>query len=265
VRPEPVLREALAALIAKPERNYWYDNDQLKAMRQDLTVQRIRTAFTCEVYECHARLALKSGDWGEFNQCHTVLSGLYKEGLPGCTTEFLAYRVLYSTFNGSSSVQMLAVLAQLSAEVLSDAAVAHALAVREATVSSNWVAFFKLYPKTPNTGGELMDLYKDTMRFTACKAMTRGFRPTVPVEELAAWLGFELEEECAGGPETGPAMPPAVVCVRWLQEHGAVLTTTEEPELDCKASMATLFVPDKSNAVSHGDPNLSAADFLANI
>jgi len=103
------------------------------------------------------------------------------------------------------------------------------------------------------------------MRFTACKAMTRGFRPTVPVEELAAWLGFELEEECAGGPETGPAMPPAVVCVRWLQEHGAVLTTTEEPELDCKASMATLFVPDKSNAVSHGDPNLSAADFLANI
>jgi hypothetical protein len=70
-----------------------YDNDQLKAMRQDLTVQRIRTAFTCEVYECHARLALKSGDWGEFNQCQTVLSGLYKEGLPGCTTEFLAYRV----------------------------------------------------------------------------------------------------------------------------------------------------------------------------
>lgn len=73
-------------------------------------------------------------------------------------------QVLYSTFNGSSSVQMLAVLAQLSAEVLSDAAVAHALAVREATVSSNWVAFFKLYPKTPNTGGELMDLYKDTVR-----------------------------------------------------------------------------------------------------
>jgi hypothetical protein len=73
-------------------------------------------------------------------------------------------QVLYSTFNGSSSVQMLAVLAQLSPQVLSDAAVAHALAVRQATVSSNWVAFFKLYPKTPNTGVTLMDLYKDTVR-----------------------------------------------------------------------------------------------------
>jgi hypothetical protein len=70
-----------------------YDNDQLKAMRQDLTVQRLHVPLTCEVYECHARLALKAGDWGEFNQCQTVLSDLYKEGLPGCTTEFLAYRV----------------------------------------------------------------------------------------------------------------------------------------------------------------------------
>jgi hypothetical protein len=72
-------------------------------------------------------------------------------------------QVLYSTFNGSSSVQMLAVLAQLSPAVLREPAVSHALAVRQAAVSCNWVAFFKLYPETPNTGLTLMDLYKDTV------------------------------------------------------------------------------------------------------
>eukprot|EP00976_Prorocentrum_cordatum_P047652 962611-Prorocentrum_minimum.AAC.1 len=83
----------------------------MKAMRQDLTVQRIRNAFTVKVYEYHARLALRAADWGEFNQCQTVLGTLYDEGLPGAAKEFLAYRVLYSTFNGSSSLQVLAVRA----------------------------------------------------------------------------------------------------------------------------------------------------------
>jgi hypothetical protein len=103
------------------------------------------------------------------------------------------------------------------------------------------------------------------MRFNACKAMTRGFRPTVPTDELAGWLGFQLEPECVHSEGEGPALPPTVACVRWLREHGATLTDGEDPELDCKASVATLFVPDKTNAVSHGDPNLSAADFLATI
>lgn len=38
-----------------------------------------------------------------------------------------------------------------------------------------------------------------------------------------------------------------------------------ELAFDTKSSASCLFVPEKEDAVSHGDANLSAADFLAAI
>lgn len=52
VRPEPVLHRALA-LVEGTDKDYYYRCDQLKSMRQDLTVQRIRNAFTVRVSPRH--------------------------------------------------------------------------------------------------------------------------------------------------------------------------------------------------------------------
>ena len=75
---------------------YHYCCDQLRSIRQDLTVQHIRNAFTCEAYETSARLALETQDLGEYNRCQSVLGVLYQElGIASSKGEFLAYRILY--------------------------------------------------------------------------------------------------------------------------------------------------------------------------
>jgi SAC3 family protein LENG8/THP3 len=66
-------------------------------------VQRVKTEFTVQVYELHARIALEKGDLGEYNQCQTRLSELYEEGLKGSRLEFLAYRIIYTLYTQNRS------------------------------------------------------------------------------------------------------------------------------------------------------------------
>lgn len=90
VRPEPVLRRALARLVRRFEalppvqgaregdyKEYLWT--QLKAIRQDMLIQNLKNAFAVEVYEAHARIALACSDLNEYNQCQTQLMELYRE------------------------------------------------------------------------------------------------------------------------------------------------------------------------------------------
>ncbi|TVU36723.1 hypothetical protein EJB05_18668 [Eragrostis curvula] len=259
VRPEDVLEKALH-MVETSQKNYLYKCDQLKSIRQDLTVQRIQNELTVKVYETHARLAIQSGDLPEYNQWQSQLKRLYGEGVKGCHLEFSAYNLLCVMLHSYNKRDLLSSMASLLKEVKQAAAVKHALEVRSAISSGNYVLFFKLYKIAPNLNSFLVDLYVERMHFDAVKCMSKSYRPTVPVRYAAQVLGFvginDNEDNGADRLEE---------CEEWLKAHGAVLLVDNSGDLqiDTNVSSSSLCMPEPESAVSHGDPSLAMDYVLA--
>ncbi|KAJ6853218.1 SAC3 family protein A isoform X1 [Iris pallida] len=250
VRPEEILEKALSMVQTSPK-NYLYKCDQLKSIRQDLTVQRIQNELTVKVYETHARLALESGDLPEYNQCQSKLKSLYVEGIKGCHMEFSAYNLLCVILHSNNNRDLLSAMQRLSNEAKEDPAVKHALAVRSAVLSGNYILFFRLYKDAPNLNTCLMDLYVEKMRFEAIKCISKSCRPMVPVAYIARNLGFSRVDQR----EDIKELNRLDECEEWLKAHGAVLTFDNggEVHLDTKASSSNLYMPEPEDAVAHGD------------
>ncbi|KAK7343261.1 hypothetical protein VNO77_11874 [Canavalia gladiata] len=262
VRPEEVLEKALM-MVQNSQKNYLYKCDQLKSIRQDLTVQRIHNQLTVKVYETHARLALEFGDLPEYNQCQSQLKTLYAEGIEGSYMEFAAYNLLCVIMHSNNNRDLVSSMSRLSHEAKKDEAVKHALAVRAAVTSGNYVAFFRLYKAAPNLNTCLMDLYVEKMRYKAVSCMCRSYRPTVPVSYVSQVLGFSTT--ATNGVSNERDSDALDECLEWLKAHGASIITENSGDmlLDTKVSSSSLFVPEPEDAVSHGDANLAVNDFLA--
>ncbi|KAI9389459.1 hypothetical protein POPTR_008G047700v4 [Populus trichocarpa] len=261
VRPEEVLEKALL-MVQNSQKNYLYKCDQLKSIRQDLTVQRIQNQLTVKVYETHARLSLEAGDLPEYNQCQSQLKTLYAEGIEGCHMEFAAYNLLCVILHSNNHRDLVSSMSRLTEGAKKDKAVKHALAVRAAVTSGNYVMFFRLYKEAPNLNTCLMDLYVEKMRYKAVSCMSRSYRPTIPISYIAQVLGFSRTSD--GNDEKDSDGSGLVECVEWMNTHGACLTTDNsgEIQLDTKASSSSLYMPEPEDAVAHGDSNLAVNDFL---
>ena len=198
VRPERVLELSLAHVKRKLDENgaasYEWASDQLKAIRQDLTVQHVKSALTVRVYETHARAAVRFGgpDYREFNQSVTQLMDLYdderiqallgSDAIAQARNEFRAYMLLYhatnvKVFGTPASAIFLASALPASEEE------EHALAVWAALERGDWTALASLRASAPHLGQyffspKLMEAVRKTLLERLCLAL----RPTISVQ-----------------------------------------------------------------------------------
>mmetsp|Transcript_8921 Transcript_8921/g.28315 ORF Transcript_8921/g.28315 Transcript_8921/m.28315 type:complete len:505 (+) Transcript_8921:357-1871(+) len=202
VRPQAVLERSLQRLKDKWRASavdYDWACNQLKAIRQDLTVQCVKNKFAVNVYETHARVALENADMNEYNQCQTQLKELYASlGDVGHPTEFIAYRILYYIYlqltaagGDKSAPEFLAILHEMPQEAWTNDAVSHALAVAEAVNTQNYAAFFHLHKDAPNMGVYILDMCADKIRIDAAYRIAKAHRPSLPLDALARQLGFD--------------------------------------------------------------------------
>jgi hypothetical protein len=218
VRPLPVLADSFRLVQRRweQERDYPYACEQLKSIRQDLTVQHLasdgpRARFALAVYEYHARLALMASDGGEFGQCQAQLVPLHAAGLSTHAAEFGAYRLLHCMAVRGSSVaeELRSVVGGLRREEQSAPAVAQALRMVVCMQTGAFGPFFaECTSGIHNLGASLVRPLLHPLRERALRVVCAAFLPSLPLSRAADLLGF------AGD---------AAVCRQWLRAQGAVL------------------------------------------
>ncbi|CAE8691729.1 unnamed protein product [Polarella glacialis] len=235
VRPVRVLQKSFDLVKERwaKDKDWVWAGEMLRSIRQDLTVQIVRSAFTVQVYEFCARAALKVGDFKQFDQCSTHLEELHgdtelkaNENEP----EFLAYRLLYLSLQGEGGLALSAFLRRRGGAIRREAAAGHpqlapAWRLRAALSAGR-------LPKDLGSHFSSLALFAvllDNARLRQLVAVCRAVKPGVS-RALLSKLGIEADRPAkAVGPKAHEVTQglPVKFCLRNNQLVDATATIAE--------------------------------------
>ena len=254
VRPLPVLRDAFALVERRwaAEADYVWAREQLKSIRQDLTVQHLAEGggsggggtsaarFACKVYEGHARIALQADDLDEFNQCLAQLLPLHARRLQtadAAVCEFAGYRLLRAATRrpGGLAEELHAIVSALSDAQRADGGVRRCLRAAAAVDAHDALRACAAVFSLPHHAAALLRPRLPALRARGLRALCRAFAPSLPLAVVAVRLGFADDASDGGG-------AGAAECEKWLRQQGAVILRTagSDPALDTKATAEAL-------------------------
>jgi hypothetical protein len=238
VRPEPILSRwlnELEGIWSRREREWKYVEDQMRAIRQDLTVQNIRGPFTVRVYTLNARWALESGDLGQFNQCQTQIKMLHEScqvGGSDSKAEFQCYRLLYYFYQNLKMDEQV-FIKQILGDLPVHPFVRFALEVRQAAINGNHSRYFSLTQREgegiPSHAKFLFRAFELRQRVSALIVLMKAMVVQLSVEWVSSVLAFKSVEECRG----------------FLDANGFIMKSKNQ--IDSKASLPVLL----SHSVLH--------------
>ena len=200
VRPPEILKLALEKVSSKyyEDEDYSYARDQLKAIRQDLTVQNISGSLACEVYETCARISLAEGDLAEFGQCQSRLVEVHAKYSSPSRHEFMAYGLLYALTQQRNSLASVRAFADVIKEqTLSESVfLDFAVNVARALNLDDYSALFRLYANAPGAAAAFLEKLLPKLQAKAYTICRKAFRPTLSLARLSTFIGFTDANDC---------------------------------------------------------------------
>ncbi|KAI5951251.1 hypothetical protein KGF54_004325 [Candida jiufengensis] len=226
VRPQNILEQSIEFVLKKSKTmdikdSYTYLINQLKSIRQDLTVQHLKNDFTIKVYEINAKESIKAGDLGEFNQCQTQLKHLYnlarsskgsKREFIGSEVELIAYKIIYMMItrnNSEISKLRLSILedykgfAKRTSDLIFFEFINSLFKFNEYLLSNNSYKFFqdilnfKKFQEIELALKMISKFLYDKIRIGGLFTICSSYK-TVDINFLQNFLGFETKSECDG-------------------------------------------------------------------
>ncbi|EKE42059.1 hypothetical protein ENUP19_0037G0032 [Entamoeba nuttalli] len=196
IRNEETLKTALNFVLMKYKKNkdYAYLCDQLKGIRQDITVQRINNDFTVLVYKVHAKYSIQHKDVSEFNQCISVLMHLFKELQYPAEDEsvlmFTSFQILYTAYV-NSLFQFKAIVDTLPETVKANIGIQIAINVSIAYFNDDPYTFFIIYKRAPKLLKKVIYSIIERMQFKTIQMICLSYRPSISLKKLKDDLCFD--------------------------------------------------------------------------